>query len=64
MKGTKADAQKRLTELLHQLDTGQYMKPGKTTLAEYLDRWLKDYALPNLAPRNLAGNPYLPRQAL
>jgi len=51
VKGTKKDAEKRLSELLHQLDTGTFMKPGKTTLAEYLGRWLQDYAKPNLSPR-------------
>jgi len=49
-KGTKRDAEKRLSELLHQLDTGTFMKPGKTTLAEFLDRWIEDYR-PNLSPR-------------
>jgi len=51
VKGTKKDAEKRLAELLHQLDTGAYMEPGKTTLGEFLERWLKDYAKPNLSPR-------------
>jgi integrase len=51
VKGTKKEAEKRLSELLHQLDTGTFMKPGKTTLAEYLERWLADYARPNLSPR-------------
>ena len=50
VKGTKKEAEKRLSELLHQLDTGTFMKPGKTTLAEYLERWLKDYAWPNPLP--------------
>jgi len=52
VKGTKKDAEKRLAELLHQLDTGSYVKPSKTTLAEYLSRWLQDYAQPNLSPRS------------
>ena len=51
VKGTKKDAERRLAELLHQLDTGTFMKPSKTTLAEFLERWLKDYAKPNLSPR-------------
>ena len=51
VKGTKRDAEKRLAELLHQLDTGTFVKPYKTTLAEFLDRWLRDYARPNLSPR-------------
>jgi integrase len=55
VKGTKKDAEKRLSELLHQLDTGRFMKPSKTTLGEYLGRWLKDYAMPNLAPKTTEG---------
>jgi len=51
IKGTKKETEKRLSELLHQLDTGTFMKPGKTTLAEYLEKWLSDYAKPNLSPR-------------
>lgn len=51
VKGTKKDAEKRLAELVHQLDTGTFVTPGKTTLAEYLDKWLQDYAKPNLSPR-------------
>ena len=55
VKGTKKEAEKKLNEMLHQLDTGTFMKPGKTTLAEYLNRWLKEYAWPNLAPRTAEG---------
>jgi integrase len=51
VKGTKKETEKRLSELLHQLDNGTFIKPGKTTLAEYLEKWLKDYAKPNLSPR-------------
>lgn len=51
VKGSLADAKKRLSELLHQLDTGAYMRPGKTTVAEFLNRWLADYVRPNLSPR-------------
>lgn len=50
IKGTKKDAEKRLAELLHQMDTGNYTKPGKVTVGEYLERWLND-SQPNLSPR-------------
>ncbi|MBI4332463.1 MAG: site-specific integrase [Chloroflexi bacterium] len=50
VKGNKKDAEKKLGELLHQLDTGSFMTPGKTTVAEYLERWLTDYRA-NLSPR-------------
>jgi hypothetical protein len=56
VKGAKRDAEKSLAELLHQLDNGTYIKPGKITLAEYLERWLKDYVCPNnLALRTAEG---------
>ncbi len=55
VRGSKKDAEKRLAELLHQLDMGNYIKPGKITLAEYLDQWLANYAKPNLSPRTLEG---------
>lgn len=55
VKGTKKDAEKRCAELVHQLDTGTFMQPGKTTLGEFLERWLKDYVWPNLAPRTAEG---------
>ena len=64
VKGTKKDAEKRLSEILHQLDNGTFLKPGKTTLAEYLERWLKDYAWPNLAPRTAEGYQYIVRSHL
>jgi len=64
VKGTKKEAEKRLAELLHQLDTGTYMKPGKTTLAEFLQRWLRDYVWPNLAPRTADGYDSIIRQHL
>jgi len=55
VKGTKKVAEKRLAEMLHQLDTGMFMKPGKITLADYLKQWLKDYCWANLAPRTAEG---------
>jgi integrase len=51
VKGTKKDAEKRLSELLSQLDNGIYVKPGKSTLAEFLRLWLRNYAKPNLSPK-------------
>jgi len=51
IKGTKKEAEKRLSELLSQLDNGIYIKPGKSTLAEFLKLWLRDYTKINLSPR-------------
>lgn len=53
VKGTKKDAQRRLVELLHQLDTGGYVRPSKLTLGEFLRVWLRDYAATNVRPRTL-----------
>jgi len=55
VKGTKRDAERRLAELLHQIDNGTFIKPGKLTLGEYMVRWLEDYVWPNLAPRTSEG---------
>ncbi|MBI2957841.1 MAG: tyrosine-type recombinase/integrase [Chloroflexi bacterium] len=52
VKGTKKEAETRLSELLTQLDSGTFVKPGKATVAEYLEKWLADYAQPNLTPRS------------
>jgi hypothetical protein len=49
--GTKKEAEAKLRDLLHQLDTGVYVKPVKGTLGEYLTSWIQDYAWPNLAPK-------------
>ena len=64
VKGTKADAQRKLTELLHQTDNGGYMKPTKETLGMYLDRWLRDYASPNLSPRTTEGYDHIIKRHL
>jgi integrase len=50
VKGNKKDAEKRLSEMLHQIDTGSFMRPGKTTVADSLERWVEDRR-PNLSPR-------------
>ena len=49
VKGTKKEAERRLAEMLHQIDTGSFMTPGKTTVAAFLERWIEDYR-PNLSP--------------
>jgi integrase len=49
--GTREMAKRRRAELIHELDSGTFIKPAKVTLAEYLERWLTDYAKPNLSPR-------------
>jgi integrase len=62
IKGTKKDAEKRLSEILSQVDNGIFIKPAKTTLADFLERWLKDYVCSNLAPRTAEGYEYIIRR--
>ena len=64
VKGTKKDAEKRLAELLYQLDSGALIRSDKTTLSEFLGRWLKEYAWPNLAPRTVEGYEHIIRRHL
>lgn len=59
VEGSKKDAEKRLSEILHQLDTGTYIQPGKVKVSEYLNKWLADYAKPNLSPRTVEGYEYI-----
>ena len=51
VKGSKKDAEKKLSEILHNQDKGiGFVNPGKLTLQEYLESWLEDYCKPNLSP--------------
>ncbi|MEE2927094.1 MAG: tyrosine-type recombinase/integrase [Chloroflexota bacterium] len=50
VKGTKREAEKRLAELVNQVDNGQYSQPTKLTFGSFMGRWLQDYAWPNLSP--------------
>jgi integrase len=50
VRGTRRDAERVLTELLHAHDYGIDTPPGRITLAEYLTRWIATYAVPNTSP--------------
>ena len=41
---TKKEAERKLAEVLHQVDQGSYVKPSKKTLGEFLITWLETYA--------------------
>ena len=55
VRGSKREAEKRLAELLYQMDTGGYIKPLKLTLGEFLRQWLIGYASTNVRPRTYEG---------
>ena len=46
----KRDAQLACAKLIAEMDTGSYVEPSKTTLAEFFGRWLK-HIKPNVSPR-------------
>lgn len=46
----KRDAQTACSRLITDMDAGQHVEPSKTTLAQFLDRWLK-HIKPNVSPR-------------
>lgn len=49
IRGTKGDAEKERRRILSEIDRGTYADPGKLTVADYLKKWLEDWARPNLA---------------
>ena len=51
VRGTKKDAERELTKLLHELDTGGYVEPHKLSVAEYLECWLADYVAHAVSPK-------------
>ena len=41
VRGTKRDAERKLTELVHRADTGTFIEPSKVTVGAWLDAWLE-----------------------
>jgi integrase len=50
-KGTKREAQAELTRLLAETNIGTYVDPSKVALAEFLDRWARDWVPANVSPK-------------
>lgn len=55
VRGTKRDAERKLTEMLATLDKGTYLKPTKITVADFLRQWLDSYVAANLRARTWEG---------
>ena len=51
--GTKRDAERALAEAIHLRDTGIDIQPERLDVAAYLRRWLRDYAVHNVAAATL-----------
>jgi len=55
VRGTKKEAEKRLAELIHQVDSVLYIKPSQVTVANFLERWLQDSAANRVRSTTLDG---------
>lgn len=51
--GKRADADRRLIEVLTQLEQGTLVDKTKISLGDFLDQWIVDYAEPKVAPSTL-----------
>jgi len=46
----KKDAEKQLAEILQRINNNSFFVPQDMPLEEYLNKWINDYAKPNVAP--------------
>jgi integrase len=51
---SKREAQAKRAELIHLINNGEITNPKGTT-GEFIERWLNEYAKPNLSPRTTEG---------
>lgn len=49
--GNKKDAEKELSRLAHEVNTGQYIEPQKMTVDEFLKNWQENYIKHNTSTR-------------
>ena len=52
-KGTKRDAEIELAKLITSAANGGYVDPSKISVAEFIDRWVSDWARGHLSPKTL-----------
>ena len=58
VRGTKKQAESKLAELQHQMDTGGYIKPSKDTVGTFLQSWLTSYVSTLVSPKTFEGYQY------
>ena len=58
VRGTKKEAESKLAELQHQMDTGGYIKPSKDTVGAFLQSWLTSYVSTLVRPKTFEGYQY------
>jgi integrase len=49
---SKRAAEKQMAELIYELDSGNCIRPDKTSVAQYLRRWLEECGKPSLTQRS------------
>jgi len=64
VRGTREEAKAVRARMVDKIASGGFIAPSKTTLAEYLERWLDEYARANLAPRTVEGYELIVRRHL
>ncbi len=52
VRGARRDAQRELTRLIRELDTGAYVEPAKLTVGELLEQWLTAHAKQNVSAKS------------
>lgn len=54
-KGSETAARKELGRIVREIEHGSYVKPERTNVADFLRRWLRDYASITVTPKTLEG---------
>ena len=55
VEGTKLDALRCLTELQADVNKGDYVTPGRTTVGSFLDQWLEAHVAPTTRATTASG---------
>ena len=55
VRGSRSDAERRLTEILHEMDAGSLVRPPDLTFGEFLEEWYRDYVCASVRARTAEG---------
>ncbi|KKM12917.1 integrase [Clostridiales bacterium PH28_bin88] len=50
---SRREAEKELAKLVAEIEKGLFVEPSRLTFADFVERWLRDYAETSLAPKTL-----------
>ncbi len=51
VRGSRKDAERALRKLIREIERGLHSHSDRITVADLLERWLRDYAQPNVSPK-------------